>query len=38
MSKILATYFSASGLTAALSKRLAKSIGADIHEILPEKL
>lgn len=29
MSKVLVTYFSASGVTAALSKRLADSIGAD---------
>lgn len=38
MSKVLIAYFSASGVTEKLSKRLAKSIGADIHEIVPEKL
>lgn len=36
MSKTLVTYFSASGITAKLAKRLADSIGADLHEIQPE--
>lgn len=36
MSKTLVAYFSASGVTAALAKRLADSIGANLHEIQPE--
>ncbi len=36
MSKKLVAYFSASGVTAALAERLAESIGADLHEIVPE--
>lgn len=36
MSKVLVAYFSASGVTAKLAKRLAVSIGADLHEIQPE--
>ncbi len=36
MSKKLVAYFSASGITAKLSERLAQSIGADIFEIKPE--
>jgi flavodoxin len=36
MSKVLVAYFSASGVTAKLAKRLADAIGADIHEIKPE--
>ncbi|MBE5959133.1 MAG: flavodoxin [Lachnospiraceae bacterium] len=36
MSKTLVAYFSASGVTAKLSERLAKAIGADIYEIKPE--
>ena len=36
MSKALVTYFSASGVTAKLAKRLADGIGADLHEIKPE--
>ena len=36
MSKTLVAYFSASGVTAKLAKRLADSIGADLHEIQPE--
>jgi len=36
MSKVLVAYFSASGVTAKLAQRLAKAIGADLHEILPE--
>ncbi|MBR6061737.1 MAG: NAD(P)H-dependent oxidoreductase [Spirochaetales bacterium] len=35
MSKSIVTYFSASGVTAALSKKLAKAIGADCAEIVP---
>ncbi|MCD8337352.1 MAG: NAD(P)H-dependent oxidoreductase [Lachnospiraceae bacterium] len=34
--KALVAYFSASGVTAALAKRLADAIGADLHEIQPE--
>lgn len=36
MSKVLVAYFSASGVTAALSERLAAAIGADLYEIEPE--
>ena len=36
MSKILVVYFSASGTTKQLAERLAKTMGADIHEIRPE--
>lgn len=36
MSKVLTAYFSASGVTEKLAKRLASSIGSDIHEIKPE--
>lgn len=36
MSKTLVAYFSASGVTASLAKRLAESVGADLHEILPQ--
>lgn len=36
MSKVLVAYFSASGVTAKLAKRLAGGIGADLHEICPE--
>jgi flavodoxin len=35
MSKVLVAYFSASGVTAKLAERLAKAIGADLHEIEP---
>ena len=35
--KALVTYFSASGVTAKLAKRLAESVGADVGEIVPEK-
>ena len=35
MKKSIVTYFSASGVTAGLAKKLAKSIGADIAEIVP---
>ena len=37
MSKVLVAYFSASGVTAKLAERLASAIGADLHEIKPEK-
>ena len=37
MSKVLVAYFSASGVTAKLAERLAAAIGADLHEIKPEK-
>lgn len=36
MSKVLVAYFSASGVTAKLAKRLSEAIGADLHEIQPE--
>ena len=36
MSKVLVAYFSASGVTAKLSERLAAAIDADIYEIKPE--
>ena len=36
MSKVLVAYFSASGVTAKLAKRLTEAIGADLHEIQPE--
>lgn len=35
MAKTLVAYFSASGVTEQLAKRLAKAIGADLHEIIP---
>jgi flavodoxin len=38
MSKALVAYFSASGVTAKLAKRLADGIGADLFEIEPEVL
>ena len=37
MSKALVAYFSASGVTEKLAKRLAEAIGADAAEIVPEK-
>ena len=37
MSKKLVAYFSASGVTAKLAKTVAKAVGGDRHEILPEK-
>ena len=37
MSKVLVAYFSASGVTAKLAERLTSAIGADLHEIKPEK-
>ncbi len=36
MSKTLVAYFSASGVTAAVAKKLAQAAGADLHEIQPE--
>lgn len=36
MSKALVTYFSASGVTAKMAKKLANGIGADLFEIRPE--
>lgn len=36
MSKVLVTYFSASGVTAKVAQRLAAAVGADLHEIQPE--
>ncbi len=36
MKKSLVAYFSASGVTAALAKRLADAIGADLYEIQPK--
>jgi flavodoxin len=33
--KALVAYFSASGVTGQLAKRLANAIGADLHEIIP---
>lgn len=37
MSKILVTYFSASGVTAKIAQSIANSIGADTFEIKPKK-
>ena len=36
MSKVLVAYFSASGVTAKLAKKLAAVMNADLHEIKPE--
>ena len=38
MSKTLVAYFSASGVTAKVAKKLAAAIGADLFEIQPEQL
>lgn len=38
MSKTLVAYFSASGVTAAVAKKLAAASGADLFEIQPEQL
>ncbi len=38
MKKSLVAYFSASGITAQLAKRLAQTIGADTFEIVPQVL
>ena len=35
MGKALVAYFSASGTTKRVAERLAGSIGADLHEIVP---
>ena len=37
MGKVLVAYFSASGVTAKLAKKLADAIGADLFEIKPEQ-
>ena len=37
MSKKLVAYFSASGVTKSAAEKLAKEIGADLFEIVPEK-
>ena len=37
MSKVLVAYFSASGVTADMASKLANGIGADLHEIKPDK-
>ena len=37
MSKRLVAYFSASGVTAKMAKKLADAIGADLFEIVPEE-
>ena len=37
MSKVLVAYFSASGVTAGVAKKLADGTGADLFEIKPEK-
>ena len=36
MSKVLVAYFSASGVTARVAEKLARSISADLYEIAPE--
>ncbi len=36
--KVLVTYFSASGTTAAVAKNLAEAAGADLYEIKPASL
>lgn len=38
MKKSLVAYFSASGITAQLAKRLAQTVGADTFEIIPQVL
>lgn len=37
MNKVLVAYFSATGTTARVAERLAKALGADLHEIRPER-
>ena len=37
MSKVLVAYFSASGVTAKMAKKLADATGADLFEIIPEE-
>ena len=36
MSRVLVAYFSASGVTEDVAKKLAEAAGADIYEIVPE--
>ncbi len=36
MAKTLVAYFSASGVTKGLAEKLAKAVGADLHEITPK--
>lgn len=36
MNSVLVAYFSASGITAKLAKKIAKVIGGDVHEIKPK--
>ena len=38
MSKILVSYFSASGVTKRKAEKLAKEIGGDLYEIIPKKI
>lgn len=38
MSKKLVAYFSATGITKKVAKMAADTVGADLHEILPQKL
>lgn len=38
MSKVLVAYFSASGVTAKAAAKLAKASGADLFEIVPERV
>ncbi len=38
MSNKLVAYFSASGVTGSVAEKLANEIGADLFEIVPEKL
>ena len=38
MSKVLVAYFSASGVTAKAAAKLAKAAGADLFEIVPERV
>ena len=37
MSKVLVTFFSASGVTKKVAVKLASVLNADLHEIIPEK-
>lgn len=37
MSKVLVTFFSASGVTKKVASKLASVLNADLHEIIPEK-
>ena len=38
MGKILVAYFSASGVTAEVAKKLASAVGGDVFEIVPKEL